>query len=159
VVGEGVDDGCSRSLGVEEEVVGLRRRELVVVFGEPVEGLVACIGHGLLAQGDELFVGELGFGALDGGGGHGVDAVEVELRHEIWAGHGVAEAESAHAVDLREGAGDDEVFVFGDEVDDRVGVGEVDVGLVDEDDGACGLVGEKPLDIGAFDEGSCGLQM
>ena len=118
LVGEAVDDRAAGSFDVEHEVVGLGWGKGVVVLGEEFEGAVAGVGHGLLAEWDELLVGELDLGALDGGGGHGVDAVVVELGGEVGPGHGVAEAEAAHRVDLREGAGDDEIFILGDEVDD-----------------------------------------
>ena len=74
-------------------------------------------------------------------------AVVAELLEEVGAADGDAAADAGHAVDLGEGAEDDEVLAGGDLIEDRGRVGDVDVGLVDEEDGAGGLVVECPEDV------------
>ena len=131
--------------------------EVVAAGLEEVEGLVAGVGDDLAARGDECWVLEAGAGSADGGDGHGVHAVGLEPGEEVGAAHGGTGADAGHAVDLGEGAEDDEVLTGGDEFHDVGRAGEVDVGLVDEEDGALGLVLEGPCDLFLGGEGAGGV--
>jgi hypothetical protein len=95
--------------------------------------------------------------------GHGILAEGLELDEEIGAAESEAAADARHAVDLGEGAKDDDVLVGGDHVDNVLSVGEVDVGFIDEEDAAFGLVLERAQAMSSLEVmvpvGLLGLQM
>ncbi len=68
---------------------------------------------------------------------------------QVGAGDGEAHADACHAIELGEGAQDDDVLAFLDEVEGARRIAEVDVGLVDEQDGILGGVGYGVFDVGA----------
>jgi len=143
----GGHDLAAGAAGVDHEAVGEGRDVFVALGVHPGEGGVAGVGDNFAAGGDEVGLLEAGGSSGEGGDGESVAAVEVELLEEVGAAEGDAAADAGHAVDLGEGAEDDDVLAEGDLIDYRRGAGNVDVGLVDEEDGAGGFVVECPKDV------------
>jgi hypothetical protein len=162
LLAHGGHDLAAGAAGVDHEAVGEGGDVFVALGVEPGEGGVAGVGDDFAAGGDEVGLLEAGGGCGEGGDGEGVAAVEVEFLEEVWAAKGYSATDAGHAVDLGEGAEDDDVLAEGDLVDDGGGAGDMDVGFVDEEDGAGGFVVECPK-VSSFGVrvpvGLLGLQM
>src|ERR1700679_1653807 len=140
LLAHGRDDLTAGAAGVDHEAVGDRGDVLVALAVEPREGGVARVGDDLAARWDEPRLLEAGACGGDSCYRQRVHAVDHQLLEQVGTAQHDAAADAGHAVDLGEGAQDDEVLAGGDLVDDRRRVGDVDVGFVDEEDGAGGLV-------------------
>ena len=162
LLAHGGDDLAAGAAGVDHEAVGEGRDVFVALGVEEGEGGVAGVGDELAAGGDEVGLLEAGGGSGEGGNREWVAAVVVEFLDEVGTAEGDAAADAGHAVDFGEGAEDDDVLAEGDLIDYRRVAGDVDVGLVDEEDGAGGLVIECPKDVILWCRGrrrwSCGCR-
>src|SRR5439155_3458922 len=112
----GGGDFVGVTLAIDHEAVGDRLHVGDVFLLEEVEDVLARIGDDLAAVLHEVLDLKAGAGRGHGGVRHHGRTPVADLVEEVRPADGGAGAQAGHAVDLGEGAEQDDVFIFGDEV-------------------------------------------